>query len=616
MKNKITNLFALVLSLASVVASAQNVTTASINGRVVNESGQQVNDAKVVVTHQPTGSRYTAVTDNSGRYALDGLRIGGPYVVAVTSGVGNEELGGVYLSLGQTLRLNVTVGVKTTTLNDVDVVATKNEIMNSQRTGAATNVKVEALNTLPTFSRSLNDFTRLTPQSRPSSVASTAGSGVSFAGADSRFNNLTVDGSIFNNSFGLASGPGGQTNAAPISLDAIEEVQVNIAPYDVRQGGFTGAGVNAITRSGGNDVSASVFYNTRNQNFRGDTVTYLDKDGNRTGSPLVINDFAVNQFGFRVGGPIKKDKIFFFVNAESERRVDPATLFTANNGDGVTDLNETRVLRSDLEDVRNLLINKFNYNPGEFENYSNQTSSDKVLAKLDFNINDKNKAWIRMNYLQSSRDVLSSNSGVVSGNRNGTVDALNFQGTNYVINNDIYSAIGELNTRISNKMSNQFQMGFTANRDYRSSRATGGRYDNGVFPLVDIMQDGRTYMSFGYEPFTPNNILNTNTFQLQNNLTYYNGNHTITAGLNFEAFKFENTFTPTYYGQYVFNSLQDFKDMVNQAPGYDTIELRRYALTYSALEGGALPTATTRVMMPGAYLQDVISALDDKLKIT
>ncbi|MFZ9189541.1 MAG: carboxypeptidase regulatory-like domain-containing protein [Schleiferiaceae bacterium] len=616
MKIKITNLFALVLSLASVVASAQNVTTASINGRVVNESGQQVNDAKVLVTHQPTGSRYTAVTDNSGRYALDGLRIGGPYVVAVTSGVGNEELGGVYLSLGQTLRLNVTVGVKTTTLNDVDVVATKNEIMNSQRTGAATNVKVEALNTLPTFSRSLNDFTRLTPQSRPSSVASTAGSGVSFAGADSRFNNLTVDGSIFNNSFGLASGPGGQTNAAPISLDAIEEVQVNIAPYDVRQGGFTGAGVNAITRSGGNDVSASVFYNTRNQNFRGDTVTYLDKDGNRTGSPLVINDFAVNQFGFRVGGPIKKDKIFFFVNAESERRVDPATLFTANNGDGVTDLNETRVLRSDLEDVRNLLINKFNYNPGEFENYSNQTSSDKVLAKFDFNINDKNKAWIRMNYLQSSRDVLSSNSGVVSGNRNGTVDALNFQGTNYVINNDIYSAIGELNTRISNKMSNQFQMGFTANRDYRSSRATGGRYDNGVFPLVDIMQDGRTYMSFGYEPFTPNNVLNTNTFQLQNNLTYYNGNHTITAGLNFEAFKFENTFTPTYYGQYVFNSLQDFKDMVNQAPGYDTIELRRYALTYSALEGGALPTATTRVMMPGAYLQDVISALDDKLKIT
>ncbi|MEY4969490.1 MAG: hypothetical protein RLZZ261_1261 [Bacteroidota bacterium] len=616
MKIKITNLFALVLSLASVVASAQNVTTASINGRVVNESGQQVNDAKVVVTHQPTGSRYTAVTDNSGRYALDGLRIGGPYVVAVTSGVGNEELGGVYLSLGQTLRLNVTVGVKTTTLNDVDVVATKNEIMNSQRTGAATNVKVEALNTLPTFSRSLNDFTRLTPQSRPSSVASTAGSGVSFAGADSRFNNLTVDGSIFNNSFGLASGPGGQTNAAPISLDAIEEVQVNIAPYDVRQGGFTGAGVNAITRSGGNDVSASVFYNTRNQNFRGDTVTYLDKDGNRTGSPLVINDFAVNQFGFRVGGPIKKDKIFFFVNAESERRVDPATLFTANNGDGVTDLNETRVLRSDLEDVRNLLITKFNYNPGEFENYSNQTSSDKVLAKFDFNINEKNKAWIRMNYLQSSRDVLSSNSGVVSGNRNGTVDALNFQGTNYVINNDIYSAIGELNTRISNKMSNQFQMGFTANRDYRSSRATGGRYENGVFPLVDIMQDGRTYMSFGYEPFTPNNVLNTNTFQLQNNLTYYNGNHTITAGLNFEAFKFDNTFTPTYYGQYVFNSLQDFKDMVNQAPGYDTIELRRYALTYSALEGGALPTATTRVMMPGAYLQDVISALDDKLKIT
>jgi len=278
MKLKITNFFALVLALASVTLSAQNVTTASINGRVVSQSGQEVNDAKVVVVHQPTGSRYTAMTDNSGRYAIDGLRIGGPYTIDVTSGTGNEELGGIYLSLGQSLRLNVTVGMKNTTLGEVEIVATKNEILNSQRTGAATNVKVEALNTLPTFSRSLNDFTRLTPQSRPSSVASTAGSGVSFAGADSRFNNLTIDGSIFNNSFGLASGPGGQTNSSPISLDAIEEVQVNIAPYDVRQGGFTGAGINAITRSGGNEVSASVFYNTRNQNFRGDTVTYLDKE--------------------------------------------------------------------------------------------------------------------------------------------------------------------------------------------------------------------------------------------------------------------------------------------------------------------------------------------------
>jgi hypothetical protein len=263
--------------------------------------------------------------------------------------------------------------------------------MNSQRTGAATNVKVEALNSLPTFSRSLNDFTRLTPQSRPSSVASTAGSGQSFAGADSRFNNLTIDGSIFNNSFGLASGPGGQTNSTPISLDAIEEVQVNIAPFDVRQGGFTGAGVNAITRSGGNDVSASVFMNTRNQNFRGDTVTYLDKDGNKAGSPLIINDFAVNQFGFRVGGPIKKDKIFFFLNAEGERRIDPATLYTANNGDGVTDPNETRVLRSDLEDVRNLLINEFSTTQANLRTTTTRRTATRFLPSLTSTSTTKTK---------------------------------------------------------------------------------------------------------------------------------------------------------------------------------------------------------------------------------
>jgi Carboxypeptidase regulatory-like domain len=595
------------LFLGILSASAQSVTTASIVGKITNKAGEALDDANVIAIHTPSSTRYAVSTDKTGRFTLDGLRVGGPYIVTVSyAGFQAEKKEDLQLSLGQVLRLNFTMG-EAILLSGLSIEATKNDILNSQRTGAATNIGEDALSALPTFSRSLNDFTRLTPQSRPSSVATTAGSGTSFAGADSRFNNLTIDGSIFNNSFGLASGPGGQTNASPISLDAIQEVQVNIAPYDVRQGGFVGAGVNAVTRSGSNKWEGSAFYNTRNQSMLGDSISYTLNDTLKTGSPVKVNNFSVNQYGFRLGGPLIKDKVFFFVNAEGENRVDPATLFTANrSSSNPSDPNLTRVSASELDSLRQFLISKYNYDPGAYDGYNLNTKSNKGLAKLDFNINEKTKASIRYNYLFSSRDVLSSNSGVVSGNRNGTKNALNFENTNYVINNNIHSVIGEVNTRISKKMSNQFQAGFTANRDFRSSKG-------GIFPLVDIMKDGSTYTSFGYEPFTPNNILNTNTFQLQDNLTMYKGNHTLTGGINFEHFTFENTFTPTYYGQFVYNSLADFYAAAN---GDTSVSLRRYALTYSALPGGALPTAETKVTMPGAYIQDVMTLLDDKLKVT
>ena len=431
-------LFALMM-VAAATAWAQNVTTASIAGKVMGKGGESLQGAGVVAVHTPSGSRYTALTDATGRFMMDGLRVGGPYTVKVTSmGYTTETRDGLQLSLGQSLRLNITMGESVTQLSDVVVAANKNEVMNSQRTGAATNVSAQTLATMPTFSRSLNDFVRLTPQSRPSSVASTAGSGVSFAGNDSRFNNLTIDGSIFNNSFGLASSPGGQTNSTPISLDAIQEVQVNIAPYDVRQGGFTGAGINAVTRSGSNEVEGSMFYNTRNQSMLGDTIRYTKSDGTKSGSAVKVNDFQVQQFGFRLGGPIKKDKIFFFINAEGERRSDPATLFTAKDVDSdPSDPNVTRVDRAEMVALSAFLKDKYGYETGRIDGYNLETYSNKALAKLDFNINDNNKASIRYNYLRSRRDVLSSNSGVVSGNRNGTKNAMNFENTNYVINNDI-----------------------------------------------------------------------------------------------------------------------------------------------------------------------------------
>ncbi|TAK41302.1 MAG: TonB-dependent receptor [Saprospiraceae bacterium] len=576
-------------------AYSQGVTSANILGIVTDTKGEALIGANVLATHLPSGTVYGTATREDGRFNLPNVRIGGPYKIEVTyTGFETFTQEGANLSLGQNFRMDIKLNDASTVLGEVTVIGIKNEIMNSERTGAATNIKKEAINALPTLSRGLNDFVRLTPQSRSSNVAATTGSGTSFAGQDSRFNNLTVDGSIFNNSFGLASAPAGQTNSSPISLDAIDEIQVNVAPYDVRQGGFTGAGINAVTRSGTNQFEGSVFYNTRSESLAGDKAV---------GTAISKSNFSIKQTGFRLGGPIIKNKLFFFINGEIERRDDPATSFLAARP-GLTGDNVTRVLASDLDQLKDFLKSKYNYDAGDYENYLLNTTSDKAMIKLDYNVNNSNRVSFRFNYLKSARDVLASQSGSFNGRRD-NLFAMNFSNSNYVINNDIYSGIVEVNSIIGTKFSNNIQFGFTANRDYRSS---GG----GVFPLVDILEGGRNYTTFGYEPFTPNNELNTDTWQFQENFTMYSGAHTITAGLNLEYFKFDNTFTPTYYGQYVFNSLQDFYD---QANGVSNVELRRYQLTYSALPGGALPTATTKVAQPGAYLQDEMSLMGDKLKI-
>jgi len=595
---KIRQLILLTALLFSISSKAQ-VTTAGINGKISDASGKALEGANLTATHTPSGTRYAVSTRKDGRYNLEGMRVGGPYSIKVTF-VGYKEstTENIVLSLGQNLRLDINLIETSSEMKPIEIIgARKNEIMNSQRTGAATNVKEEVINTLPTFNRSMNDFVRLTPQSKPSSVASTAGAGLSFAGQDSRFNNLTIDGSIFNNSFGLASAPAGQTNSTPISLDAIEEIQVNVAPFDVRQGGFVGAGINAVTRSGTNEIKGSVFYNGRNQDYSGKKAD---------GVNIVKNNFDLKQFGFRLGGPIIKNKLFYFINAEAERRNDPATTYLANRpGLDVNAPNVTRVRASAMDSLSNFLKSKYNYDPGQYEDFPLETMSNKILAKIDYNLSDKHKISVRYNYLRSSRDVPASNSGSFN-NRSGNKFALNFQSSNYIINNDIHSVIGEINSRFSSKLTNQLQVGFTANRDYRDSRA-------GVFPLVDILEGGRNLTTFGYEPFTPNNILNTNTIQFQDNVTYYLKNHILTGGINFEQFKFENTFTPTYYGQFVYNSLNDFYRSAN---GDTSVTAARYALTYSALPNKALPTAITKVSQPGVYVQDVISLLKDNLKLT
>jgi len=584
-------LVGILAGLSHTLAAQDN--TAAFSGMVRDAEGKAYVNATVQATHQPTGTLYEASSRADGRYNIPAVKIGGPYSVVCKDANGKtiEAVEEIQLSLGQTFVLDFNMGES---MSSVTVRAVRNRLLNNQNTGAATTIDKEAINTLPTISRSLNDFLRLTPQARSSSVAATTGSGISLGGQDSRFNNLTIDGSIFNNSFGLASAPAGQTASTPISLDALQEISVNLAPYDVKNGGFTGGGINAVTRSGTNQVEGSVFVNTRNQSLSGSKAA---------GSEVVKTDYNVMQTGFRVGGALVKNKLFYFFNAEMENRNDPATAFQASRP-GLSGPNVTRVRASALDSLSDFLKTKYGYDPGAYEDYSLKTSSLKYLVKFDWNINQKHRAVLRYNQLRSSRDVLISNSGAVNGNRRDNQTALNFANSNYVINNDIYSIIGELNSQLNRQTHNNFIIGFTANRDYRSS-------NGGVFPLVDIQQNGTTMTSFGYEPFTANNILNTNTFQIQDNLTRYVGKHTITAGAAYERFAFENTFAPTYYGHYTFNSLEDFYKSANG----DSVNVRRYALTYSALPGGALPTANPVVAQTSAYLQDAYN-VSNRLKVT
>jgi Carboxypeptidase regulatory-like domain len=563
------------------------VTTSSLTGVIKGTDKKGISGATIEAVHEPSGTKYRTISQTGGSFTIPAMRVGGPYTITV-SFVGNkpETYTDVFLQLATPAKLDVEMIDANKALQEVVVTASgvkKNaRLISPDRKGTGTNISRKTLENLPTLSRSITDFTKLTPQSR----------GTSFAGLDDRFNNLTIDGSIFNNSFGLQSLPGSQTNSTPISLDAIEEIQINLSPYSVKEAGFTGAGINAITKSGTNTFHGSAFYNQRNE-------AYVGKDAGNT--RIQVANFDVKQFGFRFGGAIIKNKLFFFVNAEAERRNDPGVSFVANNGDATADANETRVKATDLDALSSFLQSKFNYNPGAYQGYDLKTYSNKALARIDWNINDVHKFSFRFNYLRSYRDVPVSNSGAFNGRRD-NLFAMTYANSNYVINNDIYSAIAEINSSFSNRMSNNMIFGFTANRDYRSSNST-------VFPLVDILEGGRNLITFGYEPFTANNTLNTDTWQWQDNIQLYRKKHTYSMGVNFEAFKFFNSFTPTIYGRYAFKSLADFYTSANAFianPNITTnpVQLQQYDLTYSAQAGGALWAATTKAYQVGAYIQD------------
>ncbi len=577
------------------------ITTSSITGMVTDENRESLIGANVVAVHTPSGSTYGTVTNLDGRFTIPGMRIGGPYSVTISyTGYESRVLDNIFLSLGTPASFNITLQSTSIALTDIIVTADRNDVFTSGRTGAANNITEQQLNSLPTLNRNFIDFARLTPQ------ASTASFGTSFGGQDNRMNNVTIDGSLLNNSFGLTGEPGGRTGISPISLDAIEEVQVNLAPYDVRQAGFVGAGINAVTRSGTNTLSGSVFYNFRNQNLSGNKAGDIEFNRDQ-------NQFDIKQYGFRLGGPLVKNKLFFFVSAELERRANPY-LDQSNTGNEEVTGNKTRVLASDLEGVSSFLRENFGYETGISEGYDLNTVGDKYFAKLDWNMSDKHRFSLRFNRLDSESDILVSNSSSLGfGNRRENGRAMSFRNSNYIQFDKITNIIGELNSLLSNKVSNNFIAGYTFQSENR------GTYGE-IFPLIEIQKEGQTYITTGFEPFTPSNQLEYKTYQLQNNLSFYLNKHTVTAGVSLERLEFRNVFFPGSQGVFVYNSLDEFYTDMNDAianPSRTTspVSLRRFQYRYSALPGGAEPVQPTEVTYIGAYVQDEMS-VNSQLTLT
>jgi len=578
--------FALLMALPIGQVFAQGSTTAALAGNVVDEKGEGLPGATVIAIHEPTGSRYGGSTRADGRYNIVNMRVGGPYKVTVTFvGYKDAVQSGIVLTLAQELRQNFKLEVNQSQLEEVKVVASRSSIINSGRTGAATTVSNNQITTLPTLNRSLGDFARLDPRAN----------GLNFAGRNSLYNNITVDGAFFNNAFALSSTIGGQAGASPISVDAIDQFQVLIAPYDVRQGMATGANINVVTKSGTNNWSGSGYYFGTDQGLV----------GNKIGD--VVNQygtFARGQIGARIGGALIKNKLFVFGSFEQETQTDPGSNFVATRTG--TEPNRSIAKAADLDRLKDFLKTKFKYDPGAYENWNKEKYSQKVNLRLDWNISDKHKLNVKYNYLRSYADINPSNSGSLSGGRSPSATVLPFQGSLYRINNNLDSYIAELNSTFSSSVANNLTVGYTAMRDFRQSPVN----DN-PFPTVDIgNNDLNELTAFGYEPFSANNILNSDIFQIADNLTIYKGKHVYTFGLAYETNAFMNGFAPNYYGAYQFKSIDDF---INSANGDTKVIPARYQQQWSNYS--SFPFAEMKGSTFSLYGQDEITAAKG-LKLT
>ena len=573
-----------------VVSAYAQITTSALNGKISDQNGAPIAGATVVAVHTPSGTQYYAVANAEGRYAINGMRAGGPYEVKVDClGYQTVTYTDITLTLAESYALSAALTEDSKVLEEAIVISTASSRFAGEKTGASTNINNKQITELPTVTRSITDVTRLSPY---------GGNGMTFAGADGRTANFTVDGADFNNNFGLSEKlPGG---GSPISIDAIEEMQVVISPFDVRQTNFIGGGVNAITKSGTNKFKGSAYVYHRNEFMRGDTV-----DGEQISGARAKD--RTTTYGATLGGPIVKNKLFFFANFEMTKTPTQVNRWRGSK-DGVADADNyiSRTKESDLQAVSDYVAKKYGYSTGSWTNYPADESNMKILARLDWNITDNHHLAVRYNYTLNkawnSTNATSMDGGTRMSGARLSQYSMAFANSLYSMDNIVHTAAIDLNSRISNELSNQFLATFSKLDDVRGSTSD-------EFPFIDITKGGNNYMALGYELFTWNNGVHNNVLNIKDDLTWIKGNHKITGGLSYEYQMADNAYmrNGTGYYRYDWKDGMTVEQLFNQAPEV-------VCLTYG-YGGETNPAARVRFHKAGLYAQDDWS-ISEKVKFT
>jgi len=549
------------------------VTTSSMSGVVSDEKNTPLVGATIVITHTPTGSKYTTLSQSGGYFSFPNIVPGGPYTMSVSYvGLAEYKRTDINVPLGDKYDISVQL---TSSAKELETVVISGRKSNVIKTGAATSItRTQILNT-PNISRSLTGLTKLTPQSN----------GNSFAGMNNRYNNITIDGSVFNNNFGRSGDgmvPGGGLS---ISLDAIDQIQVNLSPFDVRQAGFVGGGINAVTRRGTNDLYATVYTFQRFKDFYGTKVADGKADNTNLSSKV---------YGASVGGAIIKNKLFFFVNAEKENSTRPGQIWLANRPETADNPLVTPVLASDLDRLSQFLKSEYNYETGPYEKYSFGIDNYKLLGRIDWNISDKHRLTLRYTQSKTDDDEQVNNSSTIgnafgNGRRAGKSGGMAYANSNFKNNTTVKSGVAELNSNFSKKISNQILASYTDNRPSRVAPA--------IVPFVDIMKDPNTvYISFGTDLFSYKNYIVDKAFNAAENLTFNFSKHTLTVGGSFDHMEFQNSFTSgSGGGYYRYASLQDFLDKKSPVV---------FAVSYDPNNPRGIAVPSAKFNQLGVYVQD------------
>ena len=582
-------LLLITLSLLTAIMVSAQVTTSGISGKVKETSTQEaVIGATVVLVHEPSGTKYATVTNPDGRFEIQGMRNGGPYSATISYiGFETKHISEIYLDLAETYNLSVLISENSNELKDV-VVTGKASKFTTEKTGASTNIRSSVIEELPRADFSLEDIAKLSPYY---GAINNFNGGNSFAGGNGKSANFTLDGANLNNNFGLSAQlPGGGN---PVSLEALDEVQLVVAPFDVRQTNFIGGGINAVTKSGTNTFKGSAYFYYTDENMHGNRV-----DGLQNANP---DPAQSKTYGFTFGGPILKDKLFFFTSFE---RIETESVpsFWKPSVDGVAD-SKGYVSRTSVDDLRTIsdfVLNKYGYNTGSYTDFPSDITVNKYLARVDWNISRMHRLAVRFNHTNSEQWKIpsTSRSGFYGTTYSVSQNSIAYHNSYYSTQNKVTTLSADLNSRFSDKASNQFILTYSYINDPRGTHSS-------PFPFVDIMKDGAPYIALGMEQYTFGNEVKNKVFTINDNFTYYLGRHKLMAGLNFEHQLADNSYMIFGRGYYRYNSMDDFLN--GAAPA-------GVALTYG-FDGEETPTASVRFNMIGLYFQDEWM-LRDNLKLT